>query len=39
MYLPVLLAYGAVASRLGPCERLLPDGKLATNARVVDQHL
>jgi hypothetical protein len=39
IFLTVLLAYGAVASRLGPCEKLLPYGKLATSSRVADQHL
>jgi hypothetical protein len=39
MFLTGLCAYGAFASRLGPCEQLLPYGKLATSARVADQHL
>ena len=37
--LTVLLASGAVASRLGPCEKLLPYGKVVTSSRVADQHL
>ncbi len=37
--LTALRAYGAVASRLGPCEKLLPYGKRATSSRVADQHL
>jgi len=32
MFLTALLAYGAVASRLGPCEMFLPYGKLATSS-------
>ena len=39
IFLTVLLAYGVVASRLGPCEKLLPYGKVATSSRVADQHL
>ncbi len=31
-FLTGLRAYGAVASRLGPCEMLLPYGKLATSS-------
>ena len=32
LFLTGLLAYGAVASRLGRCEQLLPYGKLATSS-------
>jgi hypothetical protein len=32
IFLTGLLAYGAVASRLGRCEQLLPYGKLATSS-------
>ncbi len=32
IFLTALLAYGAVASRLGPCEKLLPYRKLATSS-------
>ena len=39
IFLTILLAYGVVASRLGPCEKLLPYGKVATSSRVADQHL
>ena len=39
IFLMVLLASGAVASRLDPCEKLLPYEKLATSLRVADQHL
>src|SRR6266446_2623449 len=37
IFLTALLAYGAVASRLGLCEELLHYGKLATGSQ--DQHL
>ena len=37
--LTVLRAYGTVASRLGPCEKLLSYGKVVTSSRVADQHL
>ena len=32
IFLTILLAYGVVASRLGPCEQLLPYGKVATSS-------
>ena len=39
IFLTVLLAYVAVASRLGPCKKLLPYGKVATSSRAADQYL
>src|SRR5262245_60431957 len=37
IFLTALRAYGAVASRLGPYETLLPYGKRATSSRIADQ--
>ena len=39
IFLTVLLAYGVVASRLGPCEKLLPYGKVATSSRATSSYV